>query len=97
MSCIHTTTIPHDGELLSLLLPSSVYQVEQSDKVKNNVLFHDSPKAIADFPTHDNSSPGFWDDADDDEIDNPIFYNSTETPTAAPEIVSNEEVISSNG
>ena len=47
--------------------------------MENNRL-HDSPKAIADFPTHEiNSSPGIWDDVDsivwnyEDDEENNIF------------------------
>ena len=54
-----------DGEILSLPLFRSIYRVEQFEKVEDDILFHDSPKAIADFPTHKvNSSPGIWDDVD---------------------------------
>ena len=61
--CIHSNILI-DGEMLSLPLFSLVYQVEQSNRMKNNVL-HDSLKAIDDFPTHKiNSSPGIWDDVD---------------------------------
>jgi len=68
IQCIHSN-IPNNGEITSLPLFSSVYRVKQSDQMENDGL-HNSPKAITDFPTHDNSSPGFWYDADDDEIDN---------------------------
>ena len=67
--------IPNDGEILALPLFSPVCRVEQSGKVENDV-FHDSPKAIADFPAHDNSSPGFWDDvneSDEDDVENTVI------------------------
>ena len=89
--------MPNNGEILALLLFSPVCRVEPSRKVENDV-FHDSPKAIADFSTHDNLSPGFWDDANDgDKIDNLMFYSSTVvTTTTKPvfmDIALNGEIV----